>query len=154
MLSAYGLSGLRPMSLLTAIESAVLSMALLSGGMVSAQMKQPQLGAQVPSLSVGSNLVLVPALVKTRSGEVVFSLTADDFVLTDNGVPQRLQLEVDTDSQPLALAVIVQTGGRGAGHLDDYRGLDAVLALWTIASRWSLSIAALVCNRTSPPIPM
>ena len=127
MLSAYGLSGLRPMSLLTAIESAVLSMALLSGGMVSAQMKQPQLGAQVPSLSVGSNLVLVPALVKTRSGEVVFSLTADDFVLTDNGVPQRLQLEVDTDSQPLALAVIVQTGGRGAGHLDDYRGLDAVL---------------------------
>jgi VWFA-related protein len=116
------------MSLLTAIESAVLTMALFSGGAVSAQSSEPPaLSSQIPALSVGTNLVLVPALVKTRSGEVVFSLTADDFVLTDNGVPQVLRLEDDTDAQPLALAVIVQTGGRGAAHLEDYRGLDAVL---------------------------
>jgi len=47
----------------------------------------------------------------------VFSLTADDFILTDNGVPQPVQMEADTLSQPLALAVIVQTGGLGASHL-------------------------------------
>jgi VWFA-related protein len=83
---------------------------------------------QVPTLSVRSNLVLVPALVKTKTGgEVVFSLTANDFILTDNGVPQSLRLEPDTDSQPFALAVIVQTGGQGASHLPDYRGLGAVL---------------------------
>jgi VWFA-related protein len=76
---------------------------------------------------VRSNLVLVPALVKTKAGEVVFSLTADDFILTDDGVPQSLRLEPDTDSQPLALAVIVQTGGQGASHLPDYRHLGAVL---------------------------
>jgi VWFA-related protein len=74
-----------------------------------------------------SNLVLVPALVKTKAGELVFSLTADDFILTDNGVPQSLRLESDTDSQPLALAVAVQTGGLGADHLSDYRDLEAVL---------------------------
>jgi hypothetical protein len=73
-------------------------------------------------------LVLVPVLVKTKAGEVVFSLTADDFILTDDRVPQPLQIELDTDSQPLALAVIVQTGGQGGFHLRDYRDLGAVLA--------------------------
>ncbi len=83
--------------------------------------------SQVPSLTVGSNLVLVPVLVKTRDSKLVFSLTADDFVLTDNGVPQPVRLEADTLSQPLALVVIVQTGGQGAYHLRDYRDLGAVL---------------------------
>jgi VWFA-related protein len=72
-------------------------------------------------------LVLVPALVKNKAGDAVFSLTADDFTLTDNCVPQLLQLERDTDSQPLALAVIVQTGGKGAAYLHDYNHLGAVL---------------------------
>jgi len=76
---------------------------------------------------VRSNVVLVPVLVKTKTGEAVFSLTADDFLLTDNGVPQSLQLEPDTGSQPLALAVIVETGGQGVFHISDYRELGAVL---------------------------
>lgn len=79
------------------------------------------------AIRASSTLVLVPALVKSRSGETVFSLTADDFMLTDNGVPQTLRLETDTDSQPLALVVIVETGGQGAEHLGDYDNLGAVL---------------------------
>jgi VWFA-related protein len=74
-----------------------------------------------------STVVLVPALVKTKSGGTVFSLTADDFILTDNGVRQSLHLETDTDSQPLALVVIVETGGQGARHLHDYENLGAEL---------------------------
>jgi VWFA-related protein len=76
---------------------------------------------------VRSNLVLVPVLVKTKVGEPVFSLTADDFILTDNGVPQSLRLEPDANTQPLALAVIIETGGQGASHLGDYNDLGAVL---------------------------
>ncbi len=78
-------------------------------------------------MTVRSSLVLVPALVKTNNGELVFSLSADDFVLTDDGVPQRLRLEPDTDAQPLALVVVAETGGTGAAHLRDYHGLDAIL---------------------------
>lgn len=78
-------------------------------------------------LTVRSNLVLVPALVKDRGGETIFSLTADDFALTDNGIPQPLQLESDTDSLPLALVVIVETGGEGASRLNDYHDLGPVL---------------------------
>ena len=112
----------------SAIATAVLSVLLLFVATASAQSDEQSSGAsQAPTITVRSNLVLVPALVKTRAGEVVFSLAADDFILTDNGIPQSLRLELDTDSQPLALAVIVQTGGLGAEHLPDYRHLGAVL---------------------------
>ncbi len=79
------------------------------------------------ALTVRSTLVEVPALVKTSRGEVVFELSAQDFFLTDNGLPQNLTLDPDTDSQPLALAICVETGGAGVRHLVDYRDLDAIL---------------------------
>jgi hypothetical protein len=77
--------------------------------------------------SVRSNLVIVPTLVKTKKGDVVFSLRGEDFSLTDNGVPQRVQLDTDADAQPLALVIVAQTGGQGAIHLEDYRGLGSML---------------------------
>ena len=79
-----------------------------------------------PTLTVRSTLVEVPILLKTKGGEVVFGLTSDDFLLTDNGVPQHLTLDQDTDSQPLALAIVVETGGAGARHLIDYRQLESI----------------------------
>lgn len=103
-------------------------MVLLSVAAAGAQSsKQSSVSSEGATLTVNSNLVLVPALVKTKAGEPVFSLTADDFILTDDGIPQPLRLESGTDSQPLALAIVVQTGGHGASHLPDYRGLGAVL---------------------------
>ncbi len=80
-----------------------------------------------PKLTVHSTLVVAPVLVTTKEGRVVFDLKADDFLLTDNGVPQLLTLEQDTDSEPLALAIVVETGGAGARHLIDYRELDSIL---------------------------
>jgi hypothetical protein len=80
-----------------------------------------------PTLTVRSTLVEVPILVKTKGGNRVFELMADDFLLTDNGVPQHLTLDQDADSQPLALAIVVETGGAGARHLIDYRQLDSIL---------------------------
>jgi VWFA-related protein len=80
-----------------------------------------------PTLTVRSTLVLAPVLVKTKRGQVIFKLSADDFLLTDNGVRQTLTLVEDTDSQPLALAIVVETGGAGALHLNDYGQLDAIL---------------------------
>jgi VWFA-related protein len=80
-----------------------------------------------PRLTVRSTLVLAPVLVKNRRGQVISKLTADDFDLTDNGVPQDVTLVEDTDSQPLALAIVVETGAAGARHLADYQQLDAIL---------------------------
>jgi hypothetical protein len=70
---------------------------------------------------------MVPVFAMTKQGGPVFNLKADDFLLTDNGIPQLLSLEEDTDLQPLAVAIVVETGGAGATHLADYRELDSIL---------------------------
>lgn len=88
---------------------------------------EPPPNSQLPTLTSRSNLVLVPALVKSNAARIVFSLTADDFILSDNGVPQAVRIEDGALGLPLALAVIVQTGGQGGSHLRDYRNLGAIL---------------------------
>jgi VWFA-related protein len=96
---------------------------------ISATGLAQQSDADKTKLSVRSNLVMVPVFVTTggKEGNVVFDLTADDFFLTDNGVPQTLTLEEETDAEPLALAIVVETGGAGSEHLTDYQELDAIL---------------------------
>jgi VWFA-related protein len=79
------------------------------------------------SITVRSNLVVVPALVRTKSGELIYTLKANDFILTDNGVVQKLRLEEDTGTQPLAMVIIAQTGGDAAAHLDQYQHLGPML---------------------------
>ena len=80
-----------------------------------------------PVLRRGATLVLVPTLIKTSKGEPVFGLTANDFILTDDGIEQKISLEENTDSQPLALVIVVQTGGAGGRRLDSYRRLGPLL---------------------------
>jgi VWFA-related protein len=108
----------------------ILSLAVLSifvGGL-SAVAQAPPPPAQTDTVfRAGTTLVLVPALVRTKAGAPVFTLTADDFLLTDDDAPQKLSLEQDTDSEPLALVVAVEIGGAGARHLDDYRNLGSTI---------------------------
>jgi len=83
--------------------------------------------AQTTTITVRSNLVVVPALVRTKSGALVYTLKAEDFVLTDDGIEQKLHLEEDTGDLPLALVICVETGSTGAYHLQDYKGLGTML---------------------------
>ena len=77
--------------------------------------------------STQTSVVLVPALVRTRSGEVVFTLKPDDFVLTDNGVPQKITIEQITGAEPIALVVLVEIGGAGAREFDHLGPLAPML---------------------------
>lgn len=83
--------------------------------------------SQTTTFRTGTNLVLVPALVRTDKGQLVFTLTANDFILTDNGVEQKLNMEQDTDDLPLALVILVETGAAGANHLGDYSRIGPML---------------------------
>ena len=93
----------------------VASVAVL-GGVASAQ----------TTLRTTTTLVVVPTLVQTPGKELVYSLTADDFVLTDNGVPQKVTLEEET-KRPLSLVVLMQTGGDARGQFPSYAKLDTML---------------------------
>jgi VWFA-related protein len=75
-----------------------------------------------------SNLVMVPALVRSASGEVVGDLKAEDFKLTDNGVEQKNSVE-KVDSQPIAVAVLMQTGGAAPRQFQNYPTLNAMVTL-------------------------
>ncbi len=68
--------------------------------------------AQQPAttLSVTTTNVLVPALVENGKGEVLYGLKADNFSLTDNGVPQTLHLIDDLDTTPVSLVVCLERG--------------------------------------------
>lgn len=79
------------------------------------------------TLHTTATLVVVPTLVQTPGKEPVFSLTAGDFLLTDNGVPQKVTLEEET-KRPLSLVVLMQTGGIARGQFASYAGLETMLA--------------------------
>jgi VWFA-related protein len=84
-------------------------------------------GFAQPTLHTTTTLVVVPTLVQTTGKEPVFSLTAADFLLTDNGVPQKVTLEEET-KRPLSLVVLMQTGGIARGQFESYVNLETMLA--------------------------
>jgi VWFA-related protein len=95
-------------------------------GQTSKQSRAPE-PAPTTTLHSTTTLVVVPALVQTPAKELVYSLTADDFTLTDNGVPQKVRLEADT-ARPLSLVVLMQTGGVAQSQFKNYANLETMLA--------------------------
>jgi VWFA-related protein len=71
--------------------------------------------------------VLVPALVRNKAGELVFTLKPEDFVLTDDGIPQKLTLEQDTGGEPLALVIDIEGGGAAVRELGKYAALSPMI---------------------------
>jgi VWFA-related protein len=101
--------------------------ALALCGLSSQSQSPASTTAQNPSLTSRSTLVLIPALVRNQSAELVYTLTARDFVLTDDGIPQKLTLEPDTGGEPLALVVDLEVGGAGTREFDKLGALTPML---------------------------
>jgi len=65
------------------------------------------LSAQEPILRVPVRLIVAPTSVTDRSGNFINGLTAADFQLYDNDVPQ--QIHEDGDFLPISLAIAIQS---------------------------------------------
>lgn len=77
------------------------------------------LSAQDPQFNVRSRLVLVPTMVSDSKGAVIDGLEAADFVVLDNGRPQKVTVDATaTGVAPIALVVAVQSSGISAVVLD------------------------------------
>jgi VWFA-related protein len=87
---------------------------------------QANRSATPPTIQSTANLVLVPTLVQSPAGELIETLKASDFRLTDNGVEQRVAIE-PIERQPLAVVVLMQTGGAASRQFGYYAKLSTML---------------------------
>jgi len=69
------------------------------------------MGAQQPVIRVDVNLVRLLATVKNTAGQLVGTLSKEDFEIRDNGVPQRIAVFEHHTEQPLSVVVLVDTSG-------------------------------------------
>jgi VWFA-related protein len=77
-----------------------------------------------------TNVVLVPTLVEKEHGQVIYGLKAGDFVVEDNGVPQKLRVEEDMDTAPVALVVAVEQGRMAGLEYDKVAKLGPLLDMF------------------------
>jgi VWFA-related protein len=119
------------------------------GGAVRAQQLPPVEPPQpmpVPqgeaaNLRVSTTEVLVPTLVEKRGGGIIYGLKAGDFVLEDNGVPQKIRVQEEMDTAPVALVVAVEQGGASVLEFDKLAKMGPLLDVFLTDPR---SQAALV----------
>ncbi|MGA2207123.1 MAG: VWA domain-containing protein [Terracidiphilus sp.] len=97
--------------------------------------------AEGPNLRVTTTEVLVPTLVETKRGGILYGLKPDDFVLEDNGVPQKIRVQPELDTAPVALVVAVEEGGASVLEFDKLAKMGPLLDLFLSDPR---SEAALV----------
>ena len=95
---------------------------MLCGPPVSAQeKKEPKKSGDDNVIKVDSNLVSLDLIVKDKKGKAVTDLKPEDFTISENGVPQRIQFFDST-----------LTGGKKAGQFSDvfWPSLTAMVGFW------------------------
>jgi len=87
----------------------------------------PVAPGEAPSLRVTTTEVLVPTLVEKKGGGILYGLKQQDFVLEDNGVPQKIRVQEELDTAPVVLVVAVEEGGMSALEFDKLAKLGPLL---------------------------
>ena len=106
------------------------------GGVVAQQLPPPEPPKSLPSshsdtvFRVTTNEVLVPALVEKKGGGILYGLKQGDFVLEDNGVPQKIHVQEELDTAPVALVIAVEQGGASALEFGKVAKLGPLLDLF------------------------
>jgi VWFA-related protein len=100
-----------------------------------------------PTLRITTKEVLVPTLVENHDGGILYGLKGNDFVVEDNGVPQKVHVQEEMDTAPVALVVAVEQGGVSALEFDKVAKLGPLLDLFLAEPR---SQAALIGFDSEP----
>ena len=96
---------------------------------------------ETANLRVTTTEVLVPTLVEKRGGGILYGLKTGDFVLEDNGAPQKIRVQEEMDTAPVALVVAVEQGGASVLEFDKLAKMGPLLDVFLTDPR---SQAALV----------
>ena len=87
----------------------------------------PASGDQSYTLRTESNIVLVPTTIQTKHGDIIYGLKQEQFVVEDNGVPQTIHLDEDTDALGLSLVVVVQCSRSAGWEFPKLNGLGTMV---------------------------
>jgi VWFA-related protein len=68
--------------------------------------------------------------VEKRDGEILYGLKQKDFILEDNGVAQKIRVQEEMDTAPVALVVAVELGGASVLEFDKLAKLGPLLELF------------------------
>jgi VWFA-related protein len=90
----------------------------------------PSVHSDAPTLRMNANEVLVPTLVERPGGGVVYGLKQQDFILEDNGVAQKIRVQEEMDTAPVALVVAVEMGGASVLEFDKLAKMGPLLDLF------------------------
>ena len=83
--------------------------------------------AETYKFTVHSNLVLLPTRVQNKSGETIYGLKPEQFIVEDNGVRQSVQVDEEPDSPGLSLVVVVQCGRSASLEFNKLKGLGTMV---------------------------
>ncbi|MGA3185940.1 MAG: VWA domain-containing protein [Bryobacteraceae bacterium] len=80
-----------------------------------------------PQFTVRSDLVFLPTRVQDKKGNTVYGLTAEQFVVEDNGVRQTVTIDEDPESSGLSLVVLVQCSRSAEQEMKKLKGLGVLI---------------------------
>jgi VWFA-related protein len=104
---------------------------------------QPQPASSQPTIRTNVPLVLVPATVTDKKGNFIDGLSADDFLVSDDGVRQKVRLDTsDTVLAPVSLVVAVQSSGISATELDRIHRVGGLIQPLVIGDRGQAAVVA------------
>jgi VWFA-related protein len=90
----------------------------------------PSAAVDTQSLQVTTTEVLVPTLIEKKGGGLIYGLKANDFVVEDDGVAQKIRVQEELDTAPVALVVAVEEGGASVLEFDKLAHLGPLLDLF------------------------
>ncbi len=93
-----------------------------------------------PSLRVTTTEVLVPTLVEEKGGGILYGLKPSDFLLEDNGVPQKIKVQPEMDTAPVALVVAVERGGASVLEFSKLARLGPLLDVFLFDPRSQVAL--------------
>lgn len=100
----------------------------------------------VPRFRSEANVVLVPTLARNADGQIVYGLTAQSFVVEDNGVEQAVTLDGAPSAQPISLVLAIQVGRTAALTFTKESGASARDTFYSPAERKDCRLRKLPCS--------
>ena len=102
----------------------------------------PFVAAQDPvTLRTDVGLVLAPVTVTDAKGNLIDGLSVNDFVLSDDGKPQKVRMDTsDTVLAPISIVILIQSSGISIPELTRIHSIGAMIKPIVIGDRGQAAI--------------